>query len=93
MFVVFFAEGPSVSPKEAPVASQNRTLKDADEISSIWNDQASRYIKISLPAADLKAPFAAALIGIGVIIGTDMFVRRKADNAVKRFVSKNKNNG
>jgi hypothetical protein len=93
LFVVFFAEGASVSPKDAPVASQNRTLKDADELSSIWNEQAARYVKISLPAADLKAPFAAALIGIGVIMGADMLVRRKADNVIKRFISKNKDNG
>lgn len=93
LFVVFFVDGPSISPKDAPMASQNKTLKDADEISSIWNEQASRYIKISLPVADLKAPFAAALIGIGVIIGADMLVRRKTDNVIKRFISKNKDNG
>ncbi len=93
LFVVFFAAGSSVSPKDAPVASQNKVLKDADEISYIWRENTSRYIKIGMPEADLKVPFAAALIGIGVIFGADMLVRRKADNVIKRFISKNKNNG
>lgn len=92
MFVVFSA-GPSVSPNDAPVAAQNKTLKGADEISSMWSEKAARYIKFSLPVEDLKAPFAAALIGVGAIIGADMLVRRKADNVIKRFISKNKNNG
>ena len=83
LFVVFFAAGPSVSPKNAQM----------DEIASIWNEQIFRYIKISLPAVDLKAPFAAVIIGIGVVIGADILVRRKVNNVIKRFVSKNKDNG
>lgn len=90
LFVAFFAAGPSVSVKDAPVASQNRSIKDADEISYIWEKNVSRYIKVGMPEVDPTVPIAAVFIGVGVIIGTDMFVRRKADNVIKRFRSKNK---
>ncbi|MFA5104203.1 MAG: hypothetical protein WC527_03435 [Candidatus Margulisiibacteriota bacterium] len=64
-----------------------------NDITAIWNDQLSRYVKLSLPVFDIKVPLAAVLIGIGVVIGADILVRRKVDNVIKRFISKNKNNG
>jgi hypothetical protein len=33
------------------------------------------------------------LIGIGVVIGADMLIRRKADDVIKRLRSKDKDTG
>ncbi len=61
-----------------------------DELSSIWNAQFSKYVTIKLPEIDIRFPVAAVLIGIGIVIGADMFVRRKAEDVIKRLRSKNK---
>lgn len=64
-----------------------------EELSSIWNAQFSRYVNFGMPSVDLRLPLAAALIGIGVVVGADMLIRRKADDVIKRLRSKDKDTG
>ena len=91
LFILVMAV-PSSPPKEAVVARQNTEVVGADDISRILGDYSSRYLGVDLSKVDMTGPIVAALLGIGIIIGTDFAVRRRTNSVIKRRFPQDKDN-
>lgn len=63
-------------------------------LNHLWHEQKAKYLSYVPMQSfkfNLKSVLLPILIGIGIILSVDIFVRRKTESVIERFRKKNKN--
>ncbi|MCX5749387.1 MAG: hypothetical protein NTZ10_04005 [Candidatus Saganbacteria bacterium] len=88
--VIFIFVLPPAGPDEA-IDQQAGYKTYAKEISGSWDNITSKYGIPGSLDVDLFIPAIVGFAGIGMVLGTDIWMRRRNKDAIKRFFSHFKN--
>ncbi len=91
LILALFMPYPKISAENTSFSLNAVKTNEFEQIKKVWEEQKARYLNVELPKIEFEKLAIASLFGVGIIWGTDFFVRRFSDSVIKRIFKKNKN--